>query len=871
LLNHAGGENAGEHLVNHSSGLRSDGHAGGHPDRHSSEHANEHPSIDPDGHACDCVGGHPDRHPSKSQEAKSQEANGQGRIKRIWNIWIGKGPDKRSDADRLSEAAEDYAVAAAYASANGAPKKKGCSKCENGRIPPKPKRNFNLSAAPRADIANSPHNTDRARILTPHTTHHAPSSTYGVSALDEKAYRSQNTKSPIKNIVLVGNTNVGKSTLFNLLTGANQKIVNAPGTTVSLEEGFFGVDGEVYRLVDLPGSCSMYYISPDEEVTTRAILKCKNESDIEKKLCGYVKDIMSDDVIGLKNTVIVFLSSLTHITSSLYFYAQVAELGVPVILAVTKVDIAKKNNSIADYFKLKELIGVDVVAINPRDNHGVDDLKAEIKGLFEKIDSGTFDETSAIPDGLEKIEFNVNEDDIKEVVRKNSDRHFKWVAKIENELNESKTGKPQVLYSDKIDRFLLHPVFGILSFLVAMFFVFQLTSTFATPLIDFINGPVQDLLLDKIAQFTDFTGISNTWLSSFIENGLLNGVITVLSFLPPMGIMFLLLSLLEDSGYMARTAFIADRVMRKLGLDGRSFLPLLIGFGCNLPAYAATKTLPDSSQRRLTAYLIPFTSCSARFTVYFLLAHTFFPENPGGIVFLMYILSATLILAVGLVLKRTKTFKELSAKPFVLSLPDYQVPKIKNMLKSTVIKLGQFVVDAGRIIVAVVMVIWFLQAIPAPGKSAEFANIENPHDSIFGVVSDAVSPIFTPAGFADWRISASLITGFVAKEVVVGSLSQSYINEDIEESGDDESSEVASRIKLSGALKTSFNETSGGHGMLAGFSYMLFIMTYTPCLASVAEARRQFGTRFAIQSITLGLIVAFALSIFVFQVGRLFI
>ncbi|MDN6017472.1 MAG: ferrous iron transport protein B, partial [Bifidobacterium mongoliense] len=305
-----------------------------------------------------------------------------------------------------------------------------------------------------------------------------------------------------------------------------------------------------------------------------------------------------------------------------------------------------------------------------------------------------------------------------------------------------------------------------------------------------------------------------------------------------------------------------------IGLDGRAFLPLVVGFGCNLPALASTRTLPDSRQRLMTGLLIPFTSCSARLSVYIVLAYAFFDRYAGLAIFLMYVASMAIILAVGLVLRRTQ-FSDLRTQPFAMGLPPYQMPKVLQLLRSVLLRLWAFIRGASSIIITMIVIMWFLSAIPLTADAAgtnSFGHVDEVEHSLYGAVAAGVAPVFEPAGFNDWHASAALITGFVAKEVVVGSMSQSYAIQDANQTEAQEGTGT-----LGQAVHRSFERSSHGHPQAAAAAFMIFILAYTPCLATVAEMKRQYGTRTATKSVLMGLAVAYVLAVVIFQIGRLLV
>ena len=643
----------------------------------------------------------------------------------------------------------------------------------------------------------------------------------------------------LRHVVFVGNPNVGKSSLFNTLLGARTKVMNAPGTTVLLETGrlhYQGLDGngpaEVWDCTDTPGTYSLLPLSPDEKVAADAVMGAE----------------------GLpRPDLVVAVLDATNIARSLYFLAMVVELGAPTVVALTMNDLAEAQGCGVDAERLSALLdGLPVVAVDGRTGAGTDRLVRAIADGFR----GT-----PVPEGLHPLTGTAN---VRAWVEDHADARFDWAARIIRGLDLQM--RDRVTLSDRIDRVLLHPVFGIVMFLTVMYLVFQATTTLAGPMQDWFDITVRGWLAAMVDTVFSWFGpaASTGWAHALVVDGVLDGVVTVLTFIPPMGIMFLLLSLLEDSGYLARAAFVMDRAMRTIGLDGRAFLPIIVGFGCNLPALAATRTLPDSRQRVLTGMLIPFSSCSARLSVYLVLAYAFFRSHAGLVVFLMYVLSVAVILLVGLLLRHTK-FRGLKPEPFAMSLPPYQCPRLVMLIRSVLGRLWGFVRGASSVIVTMIVALWVLQGIPATPGAGSFGQVEDVHDSLYGVVADAVAPVFTPAGFGDWHASAALITGFVAKEVVVGSMSQSYNVA----GGDDATEQRQGEGTLGARLRESFDVSSGGHGRAAAAAFLLFVLAYTPCLATVAELKRQYGFRTMLQTVGLSLTVAYVLAVVAFQLLRL--
>ncbi len=633
-----------------------------------------------------------------------------------------------------------------------------------------------------------------------------------------------------RRVVFVGNPNVGKSTLFNVLLGAGARVMNAPGTTVLVERGRLDMTGKpgvpdrsagIWDILDTPGTFSLLPQSPDERVAAQAAAGI--------------------DGMDAPDALVAVLDA-TNLVRSLYFLAGVLELGRPVVVALSMNDLARRQGD-----------DIDPAALS-RALDGTDRLLAAVATSFD----GT-----PMPEGLHRMPVSGGED-LARMVREGADRRFDWAAGIIDRLGLNHTGHDTV--SDRIDRVLLNPWLGVPVFLAVMYLVFQATTTLAGPLQNWFDVTVRGWLTDGVDTVMLWFGpnAADSWVHGLIVDGLLDGVITVATFIPPMGIMFIMLSLLEDCGYLARAAFVMDRLMRALGLDGRAFLPIVVGFGCNLPGLAATRTLTDSRQRVMVGMLVPFASCSARLSVYLVLAYAFFQSTAGAVVFLMYVVSIVLILAIGVLLRHT-VFRDLTPEPFAMVLPPYQWPKALALGRSVLIRLWGFLRGASSIIISVIIALWLLASIPATAAAGGFGHVEDVHDSVYGVVADAVAPVFTPAGFGDWHASAALITGFVAKEVVVGSMSQSYSISGT----DDQSEQQQGQGALGQKLRESFDRSSHGHGRAAAIAFLLFVLAYTPCLATVAELKRQFGRRVAAGSVALGLAVAYVLAVVAFQLLRL--
>lgn len=461
------------------------------------------------------------------------------------------------------------------------------------------------------------------------------------------------------------------------------------------------------------------------------------------------------------------------------------------------------------------------------------------------------------------------------------------------------TGQRERTRTDRIDAVVTNRYLGIPIFLAAMWVVFKLTADVAGAFLDWIDGTVSGPVEHLIRSLVTTIGLGGTWVESLLANGVVAGVGAILVFIPVLFSLYLALSFLEDSGYMARAAFVMDRVMGGVGLKGKSFLPMLVGFGCSVPAVYATRTLENERDRILTTLLVPFMSCGARLPVYVIMASVFFPEYAGLAVFGMYLLGIVVAMVIGFLLKRS-VLPVTDPMPAIMEMPPYRLPTFRSIWINTWTRTRAFLREAGSIIFIATIVVWLLMAIPV-GGSGSFGDTDV-DESAFSAVAGVVAPVLEPAGFGSWEATGSLMSGFVAKEVIVSTMTQVYGAESVEVAEDPAIIESVSEIftgfgaavvdavraipgiigidlsddqepetpsGLSAAIHVGFEESSGGHGALAALAFMVFILIYTPCVATVGAIRHEIGTRWMWFSVIGQTMLAWAMAVGVFQIGRL--
>ncbi len=520
-------------------------------------------------------------------------------------------------------------------------------------------------------------------------------------------------------------------------------------------------------------------------------------------------------------------------------------------------------------------------------------------------DPGVDDQLRTLEDGVALVELRDRVvDELRATLGESVDtaiagKRFDTVHAIASAVTEG-SNDLRVTRTDRIDSIVTNRYLGIPIFLAAMWVVFKITTDIAGAFLDWVDGAISGPISSIVTGLVAAVGLGGSWVESLLVDGVVAGVGAILVFVPVLISLFLALAFLEDTGYMARAAFVMDRLMRGVGLQGKSFLPMLVGFGCTVPAVYATRTLDNERDRILTSLLTPFMSCSARLPVYVLMSAVFFPAHAGLIVFAMYLLGIAVALVLGLILRRTALpVKEYA--PTIMEMPPYRMPTVRSIWFHTWVRTKAFLEEAGTIIFVTMLVVWLLMAIPVSGAGT-FADTDV-DDSAFAAVAGAVSPVFEPAGFGSWEATGALMSGFVAKEVVIGTMAQVYGVEETEGS-DPDPSIVDSLVELVGGLgdavvgaakaipamigidlagedsedepsalmasiESGFDESSGGRGGLAALAFMVFVLLYTPCMAAVGAIRHEIGTRWMWVSVVGQTIVAWLLAVSVFQGGTI--
>lgn len=647
-------------------------------------------------------------------------------------------------------------------------------------------------------------------------------------------------------IALVGNPNCGKTTLFNALTGTHQRVGNWPGVTVEKKSGTLRTSSGEYTLVDLPGT---YALGGDD-------------SSLDEQ-------IAQDYLASSEADIIINVVDATSLARGLYLTNELLKLGKPTIVALTMTDVAEGRGVEVDTESLATRLGCPVVALVASRRKGIDELKALLAEQPGR-------ETKPLTEGVATVEV------------------YSAVDALVNETTTS-TGS-QRTWTQRIDQLVLNRYAAFPIFLGVMYLMFLFSINIGSAFIDLFDLLGAALFVELPRQALTSIGAPD-WLSAFIADGVGGGVQLVATFIPVIGALFLFLSALESTGYMARIAFIVDRALRGLGLPGKAFVPLVVGFGCNIPSVMATRALDSEPDRILTTLMAPYMSCGARLTVYALFAAAFFPTNGQNVVFALYLLGIVVAVLTALAVKRHLLPQQESA--FVLEMPPYHLPVLRNMLIQTWQRLKGFVLRAGKAIVVVVIALNMLNSL---GTDGSFGN-QDSEKSVLSAIGKQITPLFAPMGIEadNWPATVGIFTGIFAKEVVVGTLDALYAPAD----GDEDSSisELVSEAfasvpanlaDLGGALLDPLGLDLGDlnnlqaqaenqevqintitamqslfDGQAGAFAYLLFILLYIPCVATIGAIYKEVGAFWANFSVLWSVSVAYALAVIAYQVAQL--
>ena len=568
------------------------------------------------------------------------------------------------------------------------------------------------------------------------------------------------------NVALFGNPNVGKTTVFNLLTGSNQYVGNWPGVTIDKKEGFLGKD---IKIVDLPGIYAMDTFSNEEKVSKEFL----ETGDVD---------------------VIVNIVDASNLSRNLYLTTQLMEFNKPIVILLNMLDVAESKGMYIDSDNLSKELGVTVVPIIAKKKNGVDKISLAIKNSVNK--TVNYD----INFGNEVQTYKKLEDILSRCTKINSDK--------------------KISISDKIDNIVLNPILAYPIFIGALLLLFKFT-------FDWVGGPLQEGLGTLIKTYisspiNDMLVNSSPWFRSLIVDGILGGVCGTLPFFPLIFTLFFGISLFEDSGYMSRAAFLMDNIMRKVGLSGKAFIPMVMGLGCSSPAIMATRTLESEKDRKITALISPLMTCGAKLPIYAVFVAIFFPKNAALVTTSLYLLGIVVAILVALALNRT-SFKN-DIEPFILELPEYKLPTLSALLKNTWNKSKGFLIRVVTVMFAMSVAIWLLSSFNFNGFT------ENMNDSFLAYLGKLIAPLFAPLGFGDWRASVSILTGLGAKEIVISTMEVLYGN-------------------LDKVLPTVFT------GVTA-YGFLVFSALYTPCIAALATMRKEYGNKMMFTSLIYQFVLA---------------
>jgi ferrous iron transport protein B len=620
-------------------------------------------------------------------------------------------------------------------------------------------------------------------------------------------------------IALVGNPNAGKTTLFNILTNSREYVGNWAGVTVEKRIGTFQIDSDEYTVVDLPGIYSLSPYSIEEVVSKDFIVKDKPD-------------------------MVLNIVDASNLERNLYLSLQLLELGCPQIIALNMIDVVENMGNKIDIDNLSKMLGAPIVSISASKVANIDELINKIveklnsdnkkSNKADNIDSNEFKEYFNLV--KDKINFNSNSEESEELVEK----RYGFINKIvEHTMNKPKSEKTMV--SDNIDKVLTNKYLAIPIFIFIFYLLFKFTFSW-------IGQPISNLLgkfitKDLTVQVTSFLeGIKAApWLRSLIVDGIIAGVGGIVVFFPLIFTLFFFISILEDSGYMSRIAFILDKAMTKIGLSGKAFIPLILGFGCSVPAIMSARTMENEKDKKLLTLIIPFMSCNARLPVYALFTAIFFKGHEALVIISLYLLGIIMAVGMGYIFKNT-LFKG-EVVPFIMELPRYKLPNLKGLCINSWERSKEFLQRAGTIIFGMSVLVWFL-------SNFNFRGMTNLPNSFLAYIGKFIAPIFALTGFGNWKAAVSLLAGLLSKEVVVSTMNVIY-------------SFGGSVNNVSKAIQNDFTP-------LSAYAFMVFVLLYTPCVSAVATVKKELNSwKWAGFSVVYQLLTALVMAIGVYQIGRL--
>jgi len=723
--------------------------------------------------------------------------------------------------------------------------------------------------------------------------------------------KDPNHKCPLYQAAIIGNPNSGKTTLFNRLTGSQQTTGNWPGVTVEQKFGAFQLTDHHFNVIDLPGLYSM-----------------ENDSH-----SGLDEQVARDYLFTQKPDLVLNVVDATSLERQLFLTAQLLHMGLPVVVVLNRMDLLKERNLQIDTAQLSQELGCPVIPVSSYFNQGLDELKEALPSYLGQDTTLHFELPESLHESVHKLRdlsdtrsencwnslqklmkpSKVTNDAISTFARLEkqklealyeedltlivADLYFQFAHDASHK-SATQTDKFTRNTTDSIDQWALHKYWGLPIFMGVMYLLFALSITVGNAFIDFFDLTAQALFVDGQAHLL-FAAGSPDWLTHFLAYGVGGGLQVVATFIPIIAALFLFLSLLEESGYMQRAALLMDRYLRKLGLSGQAFVPLVVGFGCNVPSVLASRTLPDQKDRIMTIMMTPFMSCSARLTVYVLFATAFFADYAALFVFSLYLLGILAAVGTALLLKHTLLPGE--APPLLMELPIYNKPAVANVLLNTRNKLKGFLLDAGKIIVIVVVI---LNVFNSLGTDGSFGN-QDQSNSVLSTVAKAATPAVEPLGITEenWPATVGIITGLLAKEVVVGSLDALYQNMDGPSTVESDHYDFFGRLKeaamtipenitgivtdlddpLGLASISSVEDTEAiaedqgfsvstldtmanyFDGKIGAYAYLILILLYFPCVATFAAIKQEIGWRWALYSSGWSIFLGYTLAVLFYQ------